>query len=232
MSKRLLKAGILIAVLVLPALVFIFLNIFGENRFDLPYYFPELDESGRPQVVSGDTVFHQVPEFSLTNQNNKEIRLSELRDIKVANFFFTRCGTICPVMNANIARVQKQFDHTDMVSFISISIDPEHDSVAVLNDYAATFNAMESNWNFLTGKKDYIYDLAIGGFKLPVSDASQYDPEITDIDDAFIHSEKALLLDKENYIRGIYDTTSKPDMERLSVEIKVLLDGYKEQKEK
>ncbi|WP_304238014.1 SCO family protein [Jiulongibacter sediminis] len=229
MSKRLLKAGILIAVLVLPAFVFIFLNVFGENRFDLPYYFPELDESGRPQVVSGDTVFHRVPDFTLINQNNQEIALKDLSDIKIANFFFTRCGTICPLMNSNIARVQNQFDHTAKVSFISISIDPEHDSVMVLKDYAATFDAVESNWNFLTGKKDYIYDLAIKGFKLPVSDASVYDPEITDIDDAFIHSEKALLLDKDNYIRGIYDATSKPDMERLNVEIKVLLDSYEKQ---
>jgi protein SCO1/2 len=71
MSKRLLKAGILIAVLVLPAFVFIFLNVFGENRFDLPYYFPELDESGRPQVVSGDTVFHMVLVFTLINHNNQ-----------------------------------------------------------------------------------------------------------------------------------------------------------------
>ncbi|MGR3810849.1 SCO family protein [Jiulongibacter sp. NS-SX5] len=223
MSNKFLKAGILVAVLVLPAFVFIFLNVFGDNKFDLPYYFPELDETGKPKVIEGDTVFHQVPDFELVNQDSSVVIFKDLKDqIKVANFFFSRCGTICPIMNQNIARVNEQFASDSTISFMSISIDPEYDKVSVLKEYSRQFDG--SNWNFLTGKKAYIYDLAIKGFKLPVSDASEYNPDITDIDEAFIHSDKALLLDKNNYIRGIYDATNKADMERLSLEIKVLYD--------
>ena len=113
---------------------------------------------------------------------------------------------------------------------MSMSIDPKFDSVNVLNDYAKEYEAIKDKWFFLTGDKRKIYDLAIKGFKLPVADASEYNPEITDVDDTFIHSEKLLLIDKSGFTRGIYDGTNKEEIDRLIVEISVLLDSYNTQR--
>src|SRR5690606_28388061 len=226
MSKNLLKAGILLGILVIPAFVFIFLNTFGENKFDLPYYFPELNERGEALIVEGDTVFHQVPDFRLTDEKSDSFDLADLDgSIKVVSFFFSRCGTICPVLNTNISRVAESFSKVPDLNFLSITVDPQHDTPEALEKYVEENSFSTKNWNFLTGEKAYIYDLAIKGFKLPVADASEYDQQIKDIDEQFIHSEKILLLDGDNFVRGIYEGTSKEDMSRLRVEIKVLLDS-------
>ncbi len=226
MSKKFLKAGILIGILVVPAFIFIFLDTFGDNKFDLPYYFPELNESGNPIVIDGDTLFHQIKDFTLINQTGDSVSLVSLdSNIKVVNFFFTRCGTICPIISGQVKRVADNFSKEENLNFLSITVDPEYDRVSVLKKYSESMDSYTENWNFLTGDKAYIYDLAIKNFKLPVADASVYDSTIVDVDDAFIHSDKVLLLDSKNFIRGIYEGTDKDDMARLLVEIKVLLDG-------
>lgn len=224
MSKGFFKAGILIVLLVIPALFFLFLKTFGDNEFTLPKYFPELDESGHVQVIDGDTVFHSVVNFTLTNQFDREVSLDEFGDeIKVVSFFFSRCGTICPIMNQNLARVQETFKNDDEVNFLSITIDPEFDSSAVLLNYASEFSPEFKNWQLLTGEKEYIYNVAIKEFKLPVADYSGTDSSgALNVDEAFIHSERALLLDKGNFVRGIYDATDVLEIDRLKAEIKVL----------
>jgi protein SCO1 len=222
MNKKIVQAGILIVLLVVPVFVFVFLNVFGDNKFDLPYYFPELDERGNAKVsASGDTVFQKSPEFILTDQDNKEFNSSDLKGKPyVVNFFFSRCGTICPTMNKNLARVYDNVDVND-VNFVSITVDPAYDSSSVLKKYASQFVSSAKSWKFLSGDKSYIYDLAINGFKLPVSDASVYDANLS-IDETFIHSDKFLLIDSKGYIRGIYEGTNVPDVERLMVEIDIL----------
>ena len=95
---------------------------------------------------------------------------------------------------------------------------------------AQKYDAKTGKWFFLTGDKKTIYDLAIKGYKLPAADASEYDKNIKSIDETFIHSEKLLLIDKEGYVRGIYDGTYSPDVERLVAEIKVLSEIYKGKK--
>jgi protein SCO1 len=204
MLKKYIKAGILLIVLGIPAFVFIFLKVFGENKFDLPHYFPELDESGEVRVVN-----------SLIQYQNS--------DISVVSFFFSRCGTVCPITNKNLLRVAENFKTNDAVKIYSLTVDPVFDRPNVLKKYASELGANYKNWRFLTGDKKYIYDLAIKGFKLPVSDASEYDKNIVDIDQTFIHSDKLLLVDTKGHIRGIYEGTNKSDIERLVVEIKVLL---------
>jgi protein SCO1/2 len=226
MSRNVIKAGILLAILVVPASLFLFVTLFGDNKFDLPYFFPALDESGKIVMVDGDTVFHQVPNFELVNQLGDTVHLSDFgTDFKVASFFFSRCGTICPILNRNLKRVVDSFTEQDKVYFLSITVDPEYDSSEKLRDYVQSNGFNISYWNFLTGDKSYIYNVAIKGFKLPVADASEYDSSIIHIDEQFIHSEKVLLLDDKNHVRGIYDGVNKEDMERLRVEIKVLLDS-------
>jgi protein SCO1/2 len=222
MFKKYIKDGILLIVLGVPAFVFIFLKVFGENKFDLPHYFPELDESGEVKSVDGDTVFVVAPRFKLTDQDSVFIDYQH-SDISVVSFFFSRCGTVCPITNKNLLRVAENFKANDAIKIYSFTVDPVFDRPHVLRSYASELGANYKNWKFLTGDKKYIYDLAIKGFKLPVSDASEYDKNIVDIDQTFIHSDKLLLIDSKGHIRGIYEGTNKSDIERLVVEIKVLL---------
>jgi len=222
MLKKYIKTGILLIVLGVPVFVFLFLKFFGENKFDLPYFFPELDPSGEVKVVKGDTVFIKAPDFQLKAQDGKVFSYQK-GGITIVSFFFSRCGTICPVTNKNLLRVAENFKSDSLVSILSLTVDPIFDTPEVLNKYAFELGANYKRWMFLTGNKKYIYDLAIKGFKLPVSDASDYDRNIVDIDQTFIHSDKLLLIDKYGHIRGIYEGTNKSEIERLVVEIKVLL---------
>lgn len=231
MNRKFLKAGILAILLGVPALIFVILHQFGQNHYDLPFLFPETNDYGEAVVADGDTVFIQVPNFELTDQYGRQFSSEKMKgNVTVTSFFFTRCGTVCPKISSELTRVQGVFKDKNNVLLMSMSIDPKHDSVSVLNDYANKYEAVKDKWFFLTGDKKEIYDLAIKGFKLPVSDASEYNPEIKDIDDTFIHSEKVLLIDKAGFIRGIYDGTNKEEVDRLIVEISVLLDSYKTQK--
>ncbi len=226
MSKKIVKAGILIVLLVVPALVFIFLKTFGENKFDLPYFFPEVNSNGTVKVVDGDTLFHQIPDFTLNTSNGEDFSLNKkASELKVVSFFFTRCGTTCPITNKYLSRIVDNFKGDSRIKIISITVDPEHDTEEVLAEYAKSLSNSLTNWYFLTGDKKTIYDLAIKEFKLPVSDASSYDSLITNIDETFIHSDKLILLDEKNFVRGIYSGTNNEETDRLKLEIKVLLDG-------
>lgn len=230
MKSNFSKAGILVVILVIPALVFIFLKLFGENNFDLPRYFPKVKDNGEVMISEGDTVFNQAPAFRLVDQTGDTLHSEKLKGkIYVTSFFFSRCGTICPSLNTNLARVQENFKHEDNVKLISMTVDPAHDSSEVLKAYSQKYEAVKDKWFFLTGDKAYIYNLAIKGFKLPVADASEYDKGIKNIDETFIHSEKLLLIDGSGYFRGIYEGTDKEEINRLIVEIKVLLDHQKKQ---
>lgn len=213
-------------VLIVPAFVFLFLKFFGENHFSLPYYFPELDASGHVQTTAaGDTLFHRIVDFELIGQDSTAHSLSDFEGkVKAVSFFFSRCGTICPILNQNLARVHKNLRPNEAEHvFLSITVDPQNDTPNVLKKYAEKFGN-PPNWYFLTGEKKYIYDLGIHEFKLPVSDASQYDSTIVDIDETFIHSDKVILLDAANYVRGIYSGTDVDDLEKLQLELKILLD--------
>jgi protein SCO1/2 len=222
MQKKYFRAGILFLVLGVPVFVFLFLKFFGNNKFDLPHYFPELAENGEVKIVAGDTLFIKVPDFKLFDQDSIELSFNQ-GQIRVVGFFFSRCGTICPVTNKNILRVAENFKKSKDLQILSITVDPKYDTPHILKLYSQTFGFSGDNWKFLTGDKKYIYDLCIKGFKLPVSDASQYDSKISNVDQTFIHSDRLLLIDKENHIRGIYEGTNVTDIDRLMVEIKVLL---------
>ncbi|WP_114783374.1 SCO family protein [Botryobacter ruber] len=214
------KALILVLLLLVPLLVFIFIGTFGEHHFALKTYFPQSDDAGNVMLdAKGDTVWHQVPPFSLTSQQGKTISQTDLAgDIYVANFFFASCPGICPKMTSQLTRVQEKFREEPNVKLVSFTVDPERDSVSVLQEYASMYNADPAKWYFLTGDRDEIYTLAQKGFYLPVQQvAGQQD---------FIHSEKFMLVDREHHVRGIYNGLDPEDVDRLIVEINVLLDEY------
>lgn len=237
--QRFIKAGILIATLVVPALIFLFLKFFGQNHYVLPRYIPLIDSTSNEPIIKKtinpkpnepefDTLFRTIPHFSFIDQNGKVFTDQNTKGkIYVANFIFTRCGLICPKVTNQLARVQDAFLDKNEVIFLSHSVDPKFDTPEILKKYAEKNEAIEGKWYFLTGDKGEIYKQALKGYFVPISDASVYDKAITNPDEAFIHSEKMILVDKERIIRGFYDGTDSKEVDRLMVEIKILLDIYK-----
>ncbi|HSI89772.1 MAG TPA: SCO family protein [Adhaeribacter sp.] len=217
--RKVLLLGLLLLV---PVLVFLFLKGFGTNHYDLPTYFPELDNDGNAVVQRGDTVFKKIPDFSLTSQEGKVITQQNLdNSVYVANFFFVSCEGICKKMTSQMTRVQDKFRGNPEVKLVSYTVDPERDSVEALQRYADMYNADAKQWFLLTGEKKAIYDLAQTGYMLPVQEG----PDGT-VD--FVHSEKFLLVDKDKKVRGLYNGTDPKDVDRLITEIGVLLHSYKQ----
>ena len=218
------KALILGILLLVPILIFIFIGSFGEHHFTLRTYFPQVDDAG--EVITnaeGDTVFNQIPEFRFTSQTGQIISQDQLDGhIYVADFFFATCPNICKAMSSQLVRVQEAFQDEPQVKLVSFTVNPEYDTQEVLKEYGERYGANPAKWHFLTGDREQIYTLAQKGFYLPVMQIEgQQD---------FIHSEKFMLVDKNRYVRGIYDGTDAADVDRLILEIRVLLDEYSKSK--
>lgn len=174
-------------------------------------------------VVDGkevtETVYPTIPDFSFTNQRSETVTQDNFKGkIYIADFFFTTCPTICPVMKKNMLKVYDRFkDHPD-VRILSHSIDPEHDTPAVLSEYAKDLGVSGNMWTFVTGEREKIYDI---GQKHYLVSASA-DP---DQPGGFIHSGAFVLVDKDRHIRGMYDGTSETSTAQLIRDIHNLLDN-------
>jgi protein SCO1/2 len=159
---------------------------------------------------------HRVMDFSLINQNGDTVTQKDYEgSVYVADFFFTRCPSICPVMSNNMAHLQKIFQDDDKVKLLSISVTPKFDSVAVLKKYALKHMANASKWNITTGNKEHIYTLARKSY-FAVTD--QGDGGLQD----FIHTPNFILVDPRKQIRGIYDGTKEEEITRLISDIRRL----------
>jgi len=164
---------------------------------------------------------HTIADFELTNQNGKTITNEDYKDkIYIADFFFTRCQTICIAMAYNMSELQDFYKNDDEIMFLSHSVTPVIDSVPVLKEYAIIKGVIDGKWNVTTGPKTHIYDLARKSY-FAVLDEGNGD------ENDFIHTEQFLLIDKERRIRGFYDGTEKTDMEKLKKDIKILKQEYK-----
>ncbi len=161
---------------------------------------------------------HTIANFSLTNQNGEVITQEDYRNkVYVADFIFTRCPSICPIMTNNMAKIQNIFKENDDIKFLSMSVTPVIDSVSVLRDYANRNDVIDTKWNITTGSKKHIYELARKSFFAVVD---QGDGGLQD----FIHTETFILVDTKKQIRGFYDGTNDEDVKRLVREINVLID--------
>ena len=160
--------------------------------------------------------FHKIANFSLINQNGETITQADYKDkIYVADFFFTTCQTICPIMTDHMATIQKEIINDDEVMLLSHTVTPEIDTVAQLKRYALKKGVNDNKWNLVTGDKKQIYDLARKSY-LAVKDnpfAGPYD---------MVHTENFMLIDKKRQIRGFYDGTKLEDIDRLLDDIKIL----------
>lgn len=232
------KTGILLMTLMVPVFIYLGLKTFGTNHYVLPRFIPAIDSTTgeikmakRPQAhwneSEMDTVFQTIPAFQLTDENGKVFSSKALQGkIYVANFFFTRCGTICPKIASQVSRATDAFIEDRDIHFISISVDPNFDEPEKLLAYSKRFEADSTRWSFLTGTKKEIYPLILKGFHVPLADASEYDAAVKNPDETFIHSERLVLVDKAGIIRGFYDGTNKKEVDRMIMEIKVLKSIY------
>lgn len=171
---------------------------------------------GERQVVNGDTVYHTIDTFSFVDQDSAVVTNETFAGkIYVADFFFTSCRTICPIMKTQMLRVYDSIQNDPEVLLLSHTIDPEYDTVGLLHDYAGRLGVKRDRWHFVTGVKDSIYRIAqTSYFATAMEDKAE--------PDGFIHSGAFLLIDKQRRIRGKYDGTKEEDVNRLLHDIRTL----------
>lgn len=222
MTPKAKKTGVLLVIIVAPVLFFFAMKWFGwvETAVSLPYYIPkDIEERREGDSIFYDTTYHQVPPFSFYNENGETITQGAVEGkIRVVDFIFTRCQVECPLMTSQLLRVNEIFQNDSNIAFLSHTVDPQHDSPAVLKTYKESFGITNEQWYFLTGSKDEIYEQALKGYYLA---AGEEDTEV-----GFLHSDKIVLVDKEGFIRGFYSGTDPEDIDRLKTEISVLKMTY------
>jgi protein SCO1/2 len=163
-----------------------------------------------------DTIYQTVPKFKFVNQYGDSVTNKSLDgDIYVADFFFTTCPSICPVMARNMLKVYDAFKKTGNFKIISHTIDPKHDSVPVLKKYADKLGIKGNTWWFLQGKKEDTYRIAEKSYLVAVSKDST-------AAGGYVHQGYFVLVDKQKRIRGAYDGTDPKQVDQLIADIKTL----------
>src|SRR5476651_1304146 len=163
------KIIILVLVLVVPGFLYYLLTAEGKNRYKpLPIFGPK-QLAKTSHLVKGksvpDTIYHTLADFKFTDQNGNPVSLKTFENkIFIANFFYTRCPSVCKVMNTYVSQLATTYAKNKAVEFVSITVDPEHDTAPVLKNYAQGFKVPAAKWLFLTGDTGAIYKLARDGF--------------------------------------------------------------------
>lgn len=192
-------------------------DVFTSRVNKLPYYneesfTPKWLESGSDELNS----FHKIPNFSLTNQNGELVSQNTFKNkIYVADFFFTTCPGICPMMTKNMNLVQEAFKNDSEVLLLSHSVTPLKDSVPQLKSYAIE-NNIGNSWHLVTGEKKEIYDLGRKSYFV------ENDLGVPKGIDDFLHTENFILVDKNKHIRGIYNGLDKNSVKQLIADINTL----------
>ena len=185
----------------------------------------------QPDMVNNELVdttmqyvrkYHKIADFKLVNQNGDTITNANYEDkIYVADFFFTTCMTICPIMTDHMVKIQEKIKNDPDVFLLSHTVMPRIDTVAQLKRYAEEKGVIDSKWNLVTGNKKQIYDLARKSYLAAKSegDGGKYD---------MVHTENFVLVDKDRQIRGFYDGTNAEAIEELMEDIEILKREYEE----
>ncbi len=202
-------------------IIYLFYNALRPKAV-LPIYQPSMVN---PELVDSTVQFvkkyHTIADFSLTNQNGKTITQNDYRGkIYIADFFFTTCPSICPIMTKNMAAIQQQILNQSDVLLLSHSVTPEIDSVAQLKKYAIEKGVNDAKWNLLTGDKKQIYELARKSYLAVKTDGDGGPFDM-------IHTENFILVDKERRIRGFYDGTKTEEVAQLILDLEQLQKAYK-----
>lgn len=221
------RLALLIAIAI-PLVSYFIVKILGESAVVMPkrYYVDTVITTVENGKTSTDTIWHQVGNIKLKNQLDDFVSLDSLKGkIIVADFFFTRCPTICPTLTKNMQKLQASFASykdgrrvvdSSIVQFISFTVDPERDSSKALKKYADKFNVNHDSWWMLTGNKKSIYDFALNELKLGLVDGEG-------VDSNFIHTQKFVLLDKDLVVRGYYNGLETESLKQLATDIGLLM---------
>ncbi len=218
MTKKAILA--LALAIIMPFAGYLIVKYYSKEAVHMPgrYFVPDsvvVSEKNGKTVT--DTIWHKVKNIEFTNQLGKKVSLDDLKHrVLVIDFFFTRCPSICPGLARSMKRLQDSFVKNDsIVQFISISVDPEHDSVPQLRKFADHFNANHDTWWFVTGNKKEIYDFAFNELKASVTDS--------EVDTAFLHTENFFLLDSNRIVRGWYNGFDTARQAQLVRDIPLLM---------
>ncbi len=218
MSKKAILA-LLLAVFV-PAVSYLLVKFYSERAVQMPprYFYDSVAVNEKNGKTTYDTIWHHVKNISFTNQLGQQVSLYDIKGkIIVLDFFFTRCPTFCPGMARSMKKLQDAFkkNDTSIVQFISVSIDPLHDSVPQLRKFADRFNVNPDSWWLVTGDKKEIYDFALQEMKASIAD--------TEVDTGFIHTQNFFLLDREKIVRGWYNGFDSAAQQKLVRDIPLLM---------
>jgi protein SCO1 len=212
-------AALLLAIL-MPLIGYITVKYMSRDAIQMPRHYFEPDSivvSNQKGKETTDTIWHAVKNLHMTNQYGKNVTLESLQGkIIIIDLFFTKCQGICPGKARSMKKLRDSYAKSDsLVQFLSISIDPERDSVHRLRAFAERYDINSDNWWFVTGNKKEIYDFALGELKASVAD--------TTVTPDFVHTDLFFLLDKKRVVRGFYHEANDNDMAKLAKDISLLI---------
>jgi protein SCO1 len=209
----------LMLAIMFPLLGYLLVNYYSKRDTQMPgrYFYDSVSVSQKNGKNIYDTAWHHVSNVAFTNQFGKKVSFADLKGkIIVLDFFFTRCPSICPRLARAMKKLQISFVNNDsIVQFVSVSVDPVHDSVSELRKWAERFNVDPDSWWVVTGNRDSIYHFAINEMKADIADVN--------VDTAFIHTENFFLLDKQRVIRGWYNGFDSNAQKKLVRDIPLLM---------
>jgi protein SCO1/2 len=210
--------ALLLAIL-LPSIGYMLVNFYSKKAIQMPprYFYDSVTVSDKNGKTATDIAWHHVSNMEFTNQFGKKVSFADLKGkIIVLDFFFTRCPSICPRLSKAMKRLQNSFTNNDsIVQFVSISVDPVHDSVPELRKWAEKYQVDPDSWWVLTGNRDSIYHFAINEIKANIADVT--------VDTSFVHTEDFFLIDKERIIRGWYNGFDSSAQKKLVRDIPLLM---------
>ena len=214
-----LKVFFLVLAVVSGIIIYLMYSALNKEN-PLPIYQPNrIDASLVDSTIQHKKKYHTIADFKLINQNGETITQHSYKDkIYVADFFFTTCQTICPIMTDQMHRIQEHIINDDDVLLLSHSVTPEIDSVAQLKRYAVEKGVNDAKWNLVTGDRKQIYDLARKSYLVVKNDDSE--------NYGMVHTENFALIDKNKQIRGIYNGISPTSVDSLLQDIKRLKKEY------
>lgn len=210
MNKKKIYIAFIIAVIGVPLIAFALVRYIESNFSGLPYYAEDFSKINKDQAK-------KVEPFNLINQEGNPIAGDFVEGkVWIACYFFTTCPGICPIMIDGMREIQREFPREENLRLVSFTVNPEIDSPEVLKQYAQNRNVNTRQWNFVTGEKKELYRYARKELNLTATDG---DGGLQD----FIHSDRLVLIDQENYIRGYYDGTELSEVRQLIIDIRKLL---------
>lgn len=218
------RALVVLALILLISIPIAYFFIEQSNKKPLPILNPN---DVQQEMVDSTLRFkghgHRIGTFNLLDQHNKPIS-DKIIDGKVvvAEYFFTTCKSICPIMNRQMQRVQDQFNGEDRFEILSFTVDPEKDTPQAMLAYAKSHSYTPGQWHFITGPKEDLYKLARTSFFVLKPAEAQ---NLGDAGSDFIHTNNFVLVDQNRQIRGYYDGTSTAEVNQLIDDIEILLEN-------